>query len=104
MFFDDIKKYIQNKGFDNYLIERNIQFHIIPKLDILYNQDNEKIGKYISYKKINTDIYKKMKIKNSLLRSQSFYGKYRLIYDKILIFNKNMNLSNAINEINNKQY
>ena len=51
MFFDDIKNYIQNKGFYNYLIERNIYFHTKPKLDLLYNQDNEKIGKYISYKK-----------------------------------------------------
>jgi len=103
MLFDDMKNYIQYKGFDNYLIERNIKFHKTPKLDILYNQDNEKIGEYINYKTMDEDTYKKMKIKNDLLQSQSSYIKYKLINDKILKFNKNMNLSNAINEINNKQ-
>ena len=102
MFFDDIKNYIQNKGFEYYLIERNIQFHTSPKLDILYNQGKE-IGKYISYKPMNTDTYKKMKIKYSLIRNQSSYVKYKLINDKILKNNKKINLSNAINEINNKQ-
>ena len=100
MLFDDIKKYIQNKGFNNYLIERNIQIHRSPKLNILYNQDNEEIGKYINYKTMKKDTYEKMKIKNSLIRSQSLYVKYRLIYDKILKFNKNMILSNAINFFN----
>ena len=103
MFFNDIKNYIKNKGLDNYLIERKIQFHKNPKLDILYNQDNEEIGKYISYKQMSTDTYEKMKIKNRLLPSQSSYVKCKLINDNILKFNKNMNLSTAINEINNKQ-
>ena len=104
IFLDDIKNYIQNKGFDNYLIERKIQFHSSPKLDILYNQDNKEIGKYINYKTMNEDTYKKMKIKNSLIRSQNSYIKYKLINDKILKFNKNNNnLSTVINEINNKQ-
>ena len=103
MFFDDIKNYIQNKGFDNYLIEKNIHFHRTPKLEILYNQDNEKIGEYINYKTLDESTYKKMKIKNILHQSKKFYLIYKKIYDKITNFNKNLNLSTTINEINNKQ-
>ena len=103
MFFDDIKNYIQNKGFDNYLIEKNIHFHRTPKLDILYNQDNEKIGEYINYKTMDENTYKKMKIKNILHQSKNFYLKYKKIYDKITQFNKDLNLSTTLNEINNKQ-
>ena len=103
MFFEDIKNYIQNKGLDNYLIERNIQFHKNSKLDVLYNQDNEKIGEYINYNKMDKETYKNMKIKNSLLQSQNFYIKYKLMNEKIVKFKNNMNLSTAINEINNKQ-
>ena len=102
-FFDDIKNYIQNKGFDNYLINRNIQFHREPKLDKLYNQEGEIIGEYINYKSVDKNTYNKMKIKNSILQSQAFYVKYKIMHDKISKFNIDTKLQTAINDINNKQ-
>ena len=59
-FFDDIEKFIENKGFDNYLLKRNINFYKSQnkKLDYLSNQGKENIGEYINYNNINTKTYK----------------------------------------------
>ena len=105
-FFDDIEKFIQNKGFDNYIIKKNINFHKSQniKLDNLPNQGKENIGEYINYNNINTNTYKEMEIKNSLRKSAIFYPKYNeFINNTILKLNQKINLKDAIKEIIEKK-
>ena len=106
IFFDDIENIIQNNGFNNYLLKKNINFHNIhnKKLDKLLTTNKENIGEYINYNTIYTNTYKKMEIKNTLHKSSILYPKYNeFINDKILKFNKNMNLEAAIKEIIEKK-
>ena len=100
-FFYDIKNYIQNKGFENYLIERNINFHKNQnqKLEELLNHNKEKIGEYISYKTIDQKTHDKMKIKSCGLHIKSLYNNILQNNNNI----KNMNLAIDINEIKKEE-
>ena len=100
-FFYDIKNYIQNKGFENYLIERNINFHKNQnqKLEELLNHNKEKIGEYISYKTIDQNTHDKMKIKSCGLHIKSLYNNILKNNNNI----KNMNLAIDINEIKKEE-
>ena len=61
-FYKEVKKYIKDKGFNNYLIERNIDVYNINKLNYLENKENEVIGQYINYKILNKNDIKRIKI------------------------------------------
>ena len=83
--YDEIKKYIQGKGFINYIIEKNINYkgdNIINNLKD--DEDNEKIiGLYCNYKKINEKKISEVKIKKMLKENEELLNIYNEFIENI---------------------
>ena len=103
-FFEEINNYIKDKGFFNYLIERNIEYSNINNTYKLYDQDNNIIGDYLCFNKISKKDFKIKKIENAIKNNEKLFSLYHQFF-----FNTIININNIhkdliyfINDIINK--
>ena len=102
IFYNEVKNYIKGRGFINYIMEKNIDYHENKSTDIL-DEDGNKIGSCYTNKRIIVD-FKETKIRNSL--RQNFYllqvfNNFNNNISKLIDINDE--LTNIVNNFNNKQ-
>ena len=99
IFYKEVQNYIKNKGFNNYILERNLSITMSKLLDL------SNIGHYLCYKEIEKKKYKYMKIENYLRQNENIYH----IYTKFLnnsfngLSDKRIDLITLINDILDKK-
>jgi len=105
IFYEEIKNYVKNKGFANYIIERKLKHKNISKDLDLFDQNELKIGKYSCYKDISDKEYKIMKAKNDIRLGEILLIAYKNFMNNNFskLIDKRIDIISIINDILDKK-
>ncbi len=102
IFYNEVKNYIKGRGFINYIMEKNIDYHENKSADIL-DEDGNKIGSCNTYNRVIHD-FQETKIKNCVRQNiylLQVFNNFNNNFSKLIDINDE--LSNIVNNFNNKQ-
>ena len=103
-FYDEIKKYIKNKGIINYITIRKIKINKKGNINDLLNSGQEKIGNYINYKQLSEVEINKIKIKNNFYKNKIIYDDYQKFINSLSeLKDKKININNIKDILNKKK-
>ena len=99
IFYEEVKNYIKNKGFNNYILERHLSLNISQNLDL------SNIGQYLCYKEISNNKYNYMKIENYIRQNENIYNIYKKFINNSFkgLSDKRIDLITLINDILDKK-
>ena len=89
-YYKDVRKFIKEKGFINFLIERNIDIAIYNnKPLIVKDREEEQRFKFVILSKINTSEFEALKIKHSLKNNKKLLLQYKDFIKNFLVLKDN---------------
>ena len=93
-FYDEVQRFIKNKGLSDYILKRNIDFRSKDKSCDLINRSQVIIGEYINYKQLSENEIKKINIKNDLNKNIILYNYYKEFINNLWkLTDKKINIS-----------
>ena len=102
-FYDEIKRFIKDKGIMNYISERKIEIMNKGKICGLLDSSGDKIGEYINFKQLSYVEIRKIKIKNNFNKNIILFKNYQKFIKSLSeLKDKEINISN-IKDILNKR-